>query len=96
MIYKVVISSIAREELYESASWYNSRKDKLGLEFIIEVDAVINAIKSNPLLYAIVYRDFRMAFTKRFPFEIFYSIENETVVIHHIFHASRNPENWKK
>jgi hypothetical protein len=95
MIYNVVISTIALEVLYDSAAWYNSKKENLGFEFINEVDSIIVVIQSNPLLFSNVYGNFRMALTKRFPFEIFYSIDNFTVVIHHIFHASRNPKNWK-
>ncbi|MCX6185551.1 MAG: type II toxin-antitoxin system RelE/ParE family toxin [Bacteroidetes bacterium] len=96
MIYNVVISTKALEELYDSAEWYNSKKENLGFEFINEVDSTIDIIQTNPLLFANVYGNFRMALTNRFPFEIFYTIDNYTIVIHHIFHASRNPENWKK
>jgi hypothetical protein len=30
MIYNVVISTKALEELYDSAEWYNSKKENLG------------------------------------------------------------------
>ena len=95
MIYNVVISTKALEELYDSAEWCNSKKENLGFEFINEVDSTIDIIKTKSLLFANVYVNFKMALTNRFPFEIFYTIDKYTIVIHHIFHASRNPENWK-
>ena len=52
MIYNVVISTIAIEELYDSAAWYNSKKENLGFEFINEVDTTIVVIQTNPLLFA--------------------------------------------
>jgi hypothetical protein len=36
-----------------------------------------------------------MVLTDRFPFEIFYSVESNNIIIHHVFHASRNPDIWK-
>ncbi len=91
MIYSIIISPIAEEELVESAKWYNERKKLLGNEFIDEVNLTLKAVKSNPNQFKLVYKDFRMALTKRFPFEIFYSIDEDKILIHHVFHASRNP-----
>ncbi|MEI6595651.1 MAG: type II toxin-antitoxin system RelE/ParE family toxin [Bacteroidota bacterium] len=96
MIYSIVISPIAEDELIESAKWYNERKELLGKEFINEVNLTLTVIKSNPNQFKLVYKDFRMGLTKRFPFEIFYSIAEDKILIHHIFHASRNPNIWMK
>jgi len=96
MIYSIVISPIAEEELIVSAKWYNERKNLLGNEFIDEVELSLKVVRSNPNQFKLVYKNFRMALTKRFPFEIFYSIAEDKILIHHIFHASRNPKIWKK
>ncbi|MDP1726180.1 MAG: type II toxin-antitoxin system RelE/ParE family toxin [Bacteroidota bacterium] len=95
MIYEIIISPLADAELYESALWYNEQKEHLGIEFIEEVEIALNLLKSNPFLCAVVHADFRMALMKRFPFEIFYSIDDNRILIHHIFHSSRNPKIWK-
>jgi hypothetical protein len=52
MINNVVTSTIALDELYDSAAWYNSKKENLGFEFINEVDTTIVVIQTNPLLFA--------------------------------------------
>jgi hypothetical protein len=96
MIYSILISPLVEVELYESALWYNKRKNNLGIEFIEEVDNTLKNIQTNPFQFKTVYREFKMALTKRFPFEIFYSIDESKILIHHIFHASRNPTIWKK
>lgn len=95
MTYSVFLSPIAESELLESATWYNERKENLGVEFIEEIDNAILNIQSKPLQYKIAYKNFRIALTKRFPFEIFYSVDEHNILIHHIFHASRNPKIWK-
>ena len=96
MSYSIIISPIAEEELFESALWYNIRKTELGIEFINEVDNTLRDIILNPLQFKTVYKNFRMALTKRFPFEIFYTIDDDKILVHHVFHASRNPKVWKK
>lgn len=96
MSYSIIISPIAEEELFESALWYNVRKTELGIEFINEVDNTLRDIILNPLQFKTVYKNFRIALTKRFPFEIFYTIDDDKILVHHVFHASRNPKVWKK
>ena len=96
MSFTILLSPIAEEELYDSALWYNIRKAKLGNELVEEVDTTLQKILSNPQQFKTVYKNFRMALTKRFPFEIFYEIDDEIILVHHIFHASRNPKVWKK
>lgn len=96
MIYQLKISPIANIELLDSIEWYNTQKDKLGFEFFHEIENAFELIKKNPLLFAKIYKDFRMLLINRFPFEVFYSIEDNMILIHHIFHSSRNPKIWKK
>ncbi len=96
MTYKVLVSPIAKAELLESTEWYNEQKNGLGLEFIAEVETALKTIVNKPTLFAKIYKEYRMVLTDRFPFEIFYSIESDNIIIHHIFHASRNPKIWKK
>jgi hypothetical protein len=38
MIYQLKISPIAKIELLDSIEWYNKQKDKLGFEFLYEVE----------------------------------------------------------
>ena len=91
MSYSILLSPIAEEELYESALWYNGRKDQLGIEFIEEVDSTLQKIILNPLQFKTVYKDFRMALTERFPFEIFYVIDESKILVHHIFSCKSQP-----
>jgi hypothetical protein len=35
---------------------------------------------------------FRRVLVSRFPFAVFYTIEEETVVVHGVYHSSRNPD----
>jgi hypothetical protein len=96
MSYNLLISPIAKAELLESIEWYNEQKKGLGLDFISEIEKSLRIIENKPTLFAKIYKEYRMVLTDRFPFEIFYSVESNNIIIHHIFHASRNPKIWKK
>jgi toxin ParE1/3/4 len=95
MRYNLLISPIAKAEILESTKWYNEQKKGLGLEFISEIEKSIRTIENKPTLFAKIYKEYRMVLIDRFPFEIFYSLESNNIIIHHVFHSSRNPEIWK-
>ena len=39
---------------------------------------------------------FRRVLVSRFPFSVFYSIEPEAIVVHGVFHSSRDPDKIRR
>jgi plasmid stabilization system protein ParE len=95
MNYKLIIRPAAELELSGAFDWYEERLSGLGAEFLLSVDAVFNSIARNPQQYPIIHRTIRRALTRRFPYEVFYIIEDTKIVIVAVFHAKRNPMRWK-
>lgn len=60
------------------------------------VDATIEAILRTPEMYAVIYENYRRALVRRFPYAVFYELENETVTVYCVFHSSREPEKWRR
>jgi toxin ParE1/3/4 len=89
----------AKEELAAAATWYEERRDGLGVEFLAEVDAVFTAIARNPSrfpLYPRVAPDLvvRRASARRFPYSIAF-LELPTVIrALAIAHERRRPSYW--
>ncbi|PZR71984.1 MAG: addiction module toxin RelE [Chthoniobacterales bacterium] len=81
----------AERDLTEAYEWYEERDKGLGSEFIRAVDTCASQIQRHPEMYPVAYRDVRQAVTRRFPYSIFYLVEEDTVVIVSVFHASRDP-----
>ena len=50
----------------------------------------------HPMLYRTAVDDFRRALNRRFPFEIFYELEDHNIVIYAVFHCSQDPGKWRK
>ena len=85
----------AREELAESAQWYEDRKSRLGEEFLDEIESKLERIARKPNSYSIVYKDVRQASLSRFPYFLYYTIKPPSVFILSIWHKKRNPDGWK-
>jgi plasmid stabilization system protein ParE len=85
----------AETDIANAAAWYETQKTGLGVEFLDEVLSTCNSIAENPEKYPLVHRKARRAVIHKFPFGIYYRIENDLVTIVAVLHGSRDPNNWK-
>lgn len=92
----VILKPIAQREFDEAVDWYEEQCPGLGVTFVEQVHAAFERIVRDPDLYPIVHRDIREAHVRQFPFRVLYRIEEETLIIHAIFHASRDPGVWQQ
>jgi len=95
-MYKLIIKPIAELEATDAAIWYNQKRDGLGNEFLLALEAKINAIRRNPKQFIIAYKNIRRTFTERFPYGVFFIIENDEIYVLAIIHTSRSPKIWKR
>ena len=72
------------------------KKNGLGKAFLKEIETNLLLLETNPMLYQIVYKNVRRALLHKFPFGIYYIIENEIVDIISVTHLSREPKNWRE
>jgi plasmid stabilization system protein ParE len=70
----------------------------LGEEFNEEINKEIDYIGHYPEHYQCKYQKLRQSLITRFPYEIFYLVEEDKkrVIVVGIFHTSRNPEIARK
>lgn len=94
-MYKLRILAKAREDMQNSATWYNEKQVGLGDRFLREVVETFRAIESNPLHYEEKFsKRFRFAVVHVFPFIVVYRIKNKTVIVNAVFHTSKNPKRF--
>lgn len=98
MAYKIRLLPVARQDLQAAKKWYNEQKTHLGEEFKLQVNQEIDYIGEFPEHYQRKYKELRQSLVERFPYAIFYLVEEEKkqVVIFGVLHTSRNPEMIRK
>ena len=96
MNYEVIFRPKAEGHIKEIYDWYELKREGLGEEFLLTFEATIMLIERNPLTFAIKHKKFRCVLTPRFPYGIFYFIDEKTIVVVAVLHLSRNPKNWKE
>jgi len=85
----------AETDITEASAWYETQRFGLGSDFLDEILATCNGIAKNPQMYPLVHRATRRAVIDKFPFGIYYRIENGLVTIIAVMHGSRDPNNWR-
>lgn len=85
----------AERDLSDAARWYEEQRPGLGHEFLDEVLEVFSTIVETPQMYPNVHRNTRRALIHRFPFGVYYRVEETTIVVIAILHGSRDPHRWK-
>jgi plasmid stabilization system protein ParE len=85
----------ANEDLLEAREWYDNMRPRLGERFALAVDATVDAIAEGPLQFQVVYRNRRRAGVRRFPYGIFFEVQEHRIVVIACFHGRRNPRRWQ-
>ncbi len=96
MTYKLQLLSCAEDDISTAVLWYEKQMNGLGHRFILSIDATIQSVQRNPLLYPKVYKNFHRALIQRFPYGIYYFIKQDTIIVIAVFHEKRKPTRWKK
>ncbi len=97
MSWAIKIIPPAQSDITEIIGWYDEQKDNLGIAFFDALADSLNLLKVYPRLFQIRHKSIRQAPVKRFPFFIFYKIDEKLglIIILAVLHGSRDPRVWK-
>lgn len=71
--------------------WYEEKSRGLGDEFLRMFYALASQLSRNPFLYQRVHDDFRRRLLRRFPYAIYFRIEEKEIIVFGLFHCARDP-----
>ncbi|MBF0507000.1 MAG: type II toxin-antitoxin system RelE/ParE family toxin [Nitrospirae bacterium] len=91
MTYTLQFLSEIEEDAISGYMWYEAKSTGLGEDFLRMFYASANEIAWNPLLHPKVYQDFRRRLLRRFPYAIYFTVEDDRIIIFGLFHCARNP-----
>ena len=87
----------AKTDVAEAYLWYEEHSLGLGMDFLRCVEAALLSIQRTPLIYPVVHEAYRRALVRRFPFAIFFEIDDseDRCIVYSVFHCSQDPEKWR-
>lgn len=88
---RLQILDLAKDDLIEGFHFYEDKEEGLGDYFLSNLFSDIESIKIFGGIHRKVYRRFYRALSKRFPFAIYYTIEDDTVRIRSVVDCRRRP-----
>ena len=94
--FSLIINPFAEEDLKDAKKWYDLQLEKLGDDFLKEIRKTIFHIQKNPLQFQKVRKQTRRAIVKRFPYSIYFVVNNQVINVFAIFHSSRSPKIWRQ
>ena len=96
MKYDLIIRPEAEADLAGAFSWYEDKRQGLGYDFLLQIEAGLKHIERVPEAHAISYKETRKHFIKRFPYKIIYIINQKSVIVLAILHGKRSEEFLKR
>ena len=91
MTYALEVLDEANADMREAYLWYQLRREGLGDEFILSVEECLQNLSEHPEHYTHLHPRWRRVRLRRFPYQVFYEIEGETVIITRVRHEGRKP-----
>jgi plasmid stabilization system protein ParE len=85
----------ANKDLLEAQAWYANIRPGLGERFALAVRATVETLAEHPLQFPLVHRSTRRAGVRRFPYGIFFQVQEHRIVVIACFHGRRNPRRWQ-
>ena len=94
MSYQVIIRPEAANEVQAAFDWYEEKNEGLGFEFLRAAEACLEKIRRNPLSYPLAHKQTRKAILRKFPYSLYYVVDDNTIVVLACFHGKRHPIDW--
>ncbi len=92
----VNVRPLAETDVREAAFWYERKREGLGAEFTLELDALYDRIGQSPRQFPEIGDGARRALLRRFPYAVYFVIGEESPVIIAVLHQHRRPEAWRE
>ena len=90
----VVFRSRAAVDVSAAFEWYELQRLGLGERFLRSVDQAVEAVRENPERGPIAIGQIRRLIVQRFPYGMFYVVQDGVIVVLTVVHSRRDPQRW--
>lgn len=92
--FEIIVRREAQIEVQQAFDSYEEKNKGLGFEFMRSLDASLQSVKRNPLSYQKIYNETRRVLLRKFPYAVFYLVEEKRIVVIAVFHQKRSEIDW--
>jgi plasmid stabilization system protein ParE len=96
MTNKIIIQTEAEADIRDVYYYYEECSNGLGADFLLSLDALFSLIKREPEIFQKIYKNVHRGLIRRFPYGVYYIIDNNIINIIAVMHCKRNPHKWQK
>ena len=82
----------ALAELLAAHQWYEEQEPGVGREFLRLFRRLIDSVAEHPAMYPRHRDTIRRAIMRKFPYSVFYCVEDDVILVIAVFAMSRDPE----
>ena len=93
-MYSLVFKPEVYDDIKIAYDWYEEQRIGLGEDFLLTLEASYSQISRMPKAYQPIYKTVRRKLTNRFPYGIFFVIEDNKIIVLAVMHTKRNPSDW--
>lgn len=93
---KIEILNSAQQDLLEGYTFYEKQAKNLGAYFLNSLFSDIDSLIINAGVHQQSFNNYYRLLSKRFPFAIYYRIENQTAQIYAVLDCRKNPSWLRK
>jgi len=88
---KIKILKSASQDLVDGYFFYEKQSKGLGGYFLDSLYSDIDSLKVYAGIHALYFQKYRRLLSKRFPFAIYYRVEDDIVFVYAVLDCRRNP-----
>lgn len=92
----VIVNPLAEQDIREICDWYDSQREGLGEDFLGELASALRRIEQLSRGYPKLHRDIRRTYMRRFPYGIFYRVDDSQITVVAVYHSSRELRGWQE
>ena len=86
----------AAADVVHARDWYELQRPGLGDAFVDAVELAVDSLLEFPSAYPVAYRGSRRVLPARFPYCLYYRVDDVGIVVVACLHAVRDPEHHRR
>jgi plasmid stabilization system protein ParE len=85
----------AERDLAAIHAWYETQRQGLGSRFLGAFESLLARLAESPMQFPELMEGMRRALLRRFPYGVYFTLDQSTIVVRAVLHLHRDPDAWR-